>query len=206
MSKYKYNGSHPETESSVTNLVIGATAGCLLGASTALLLNPKKEGFQDQIKDKYNELSEQAQDYAHDIMEKGQDVYEKAVDYVEDIKETATEFIDKSLKSIPAKPLIIGAIGGGLLATAAVLYFKSSGIEEEGEKVRRIATGLKGQKKSGNWVQAAKEIATALNNQFNPEEGIELEESSKQEGNPIKDAVQLTLLGLNLWNNIKKRR
>jgi ABC-type enterobactin transport system permease subunit len=92
------------SDNHVTNLLISAAVGSVVGASAALLLTPKSgERLRKDITNTYQDLTDKTQDFA------------------ENIKETASQFISPENNS----HLLLGALGGGILVATAVYLLGS---------------------------------------------------------------------------------
>jgi gas vesicle protein len=193
---------------SANHILAGATLGCLMGTTYALLSSPKLKkklnGVYHDVSERAHDYVDTASDYVQDALDKGQDIYDDASRHAKKLKRKTSKYLnDEEFLEQPRLNMIAGTIGGVLLGAAA-LYFLSSRDEEEDFVHQAKATYKRAAKQSFDWIDTAKEILHTINSKVNNvEEGVEqLEVTGRQ---TIDDVIQLANIGLSLWKNIKRR-
>jgi gas vesicle protein len=192
----------------VRNLFIGASAGTLIGATTALLLAPKSgEKLRKDVIECCQGINGSAQGISHDFLEKGKKVFSALSDVTENVKDSASGLMTFS-KPQPtiSRNLMLGAIGGGLLGITAIMLLAPNAKQE---KISNFAHKIKeNASKPFDWINTAKEIIDTIRSQIHSAES-ETENSSipqkPSQGN-IQEALKWAVLGFHLWKNLQKRR
>lgn len=179
-----------------TQIAIGAAAGCVLGAVAALFLAPKKakHRFTQELDNLYDHVSDVAEEYAHDALEKGQHAYQTAKNSAENIYSAASQIFSKGGK-ISNRNLLLGIVGAGLLGASAVYAYaqRSSGTHES----------FADKWKSSKWSEMASNLVDAVSSKLHEGAGSF---ATDEHPHPIQNVLDLAAVGLNLWQEIKKRR
>ena len=197
------------SQNQITNLFLSAAAGGIVGLSAALLMAPKSgQKLRNDIYETYEDLTERGQDLAHDIAHKGKRAAHAAACYAEDLKDSASSLLER--ESTTNRNIMIGVIGGGLLGAAAVLLMNQNSDDEESlsHRLREAGRSAKENIQSMDWVDTAKEILETINNKVNPLHNGSISEAVEdfQERHGLQDVLKWANMGLNLWQNVKKRR
>lgn len=171
----------------VSQMVIGAAAGCVLGAAAAYFLTPQnaRHKLTRGLDDIYDKISDVAEEYTHGAIEKGQNVYSSAKDTMENIYEAAANAFSRNGK-ISNKNLVLGILGAGLLGASAV-YFAAQNSSKQ---------GIMGQLKAGKWSDIAQNVIETVSDKLHEKEG----------SHAVQNVMDWASMGLNLWQEIKKRR
>lgn len=177
------------SNNTMTNMALGATAGCAIGAIAALLLVPKRRGhkFTQKMDEFYDQVTDAAEEYAHDALEKGQQAYQAAKDTAENIYCAAADTLTKN----PKRNFVLGAICAGLIgATAIYTLTQKSSPASFAERW--------GTKK---WTDMAKHVVDAVSTKLS-----EASEEHEEGRGPMQNALNWAEVGLNLWQEFKKGR
>lgn len=170
-----------ESTSNIAPLLISAAAGALIGvivAANRSKQKPRSLGFT--LSNTYNKLSDQAEQLAN-------------------------------RKSSSKKMLWLGAIAGGVIGLTAITLLSDS----KGKKGHGLVNGLKDAGhaavegfQSINWSDLVENVADSVVDKLQEGEEDEDEEEELEEGpsNKIQSIVDWAILGLNVWQNIKKGR
>lgn len=191
-----------KTEQDLTALFIGAVAGTIVGATAALLLAPKSgEKMRQDICTACGCVNDTAKDIACGIADIGHKAYESASEYAEGFKGSATHLFGKK-KHIPnlSSYLTVGAIAGTVISALALSLYSSGhkGPESLAQRIKIAGRTAKQNIQSIDWFETAKEALDAIKERFESE----YEERSPQGRN----ALDWAIFGLNLLQNVKKRR
>jgi gas vesicle protein len=174
-------------------IVLGAAAGCALGAAAAYFLNaePKRHKFTQKLDEIYDSISGIADEYSHDAIDKGQKVYQAAKDSAETICSTASKVFcgDHANRNI-----ILGVLGAGLLGASAVYALNQNAMSSRSTFMDKWS--LK------KWPEMAKFVVDAVSNKIHNGE----EHAISELPHSIQNALDWAMTGLNLWQEIKKRR
>lgn len=173
--------SHFTPPESAKQMVLGAVAGSIVGAGTALLLAPKSgEDLREDINDTYQDLKE---DFKEGIIQQGENLMKNS------------GWSSKSSSS--NTNILIGGIAGGILCAAAVYLLtqksrKSSGLISEDFKER-----------AGSFINGAKSVLSNVVETL--DEGEERIQKASSNSN-VDDIVELVTIGLKLFQSFKNRR
>lgn len=178
-----------------TNLVISSLAGGAIGISAALLLMPKsKSNLWNHICEECGDWIEKAEEFEEDLEEKGHKAYCDATNFA---KDKASEFIHYAQSS--KVPLLVGAIGAGILGISAALILTSKNTSEL-KKVKGAAKELS----SIDWHHLANQLKEGVHSLV--EERSEEVEEEISKSPLVNEVLDWAVLGIRLWNNMKKRR
>lgn len=182
-------------ESHLTPLLLSAAAGAIIGALVAVYKpnqNARTWGFT--VSNTYNKLS----------------------DKLEDISQPK-----KSVKQTSHKKILwLGAIAGGVVGlTAVTLLSQKHGGKKGGgiiDSIKDAGHSAVESIQSIDWMDVAEHVADSVGekigaNEEDSEEDNEYEdeiEDEESEGShdKVQSIVDLAILGLNIWQNLKKRR
>ena len=121
---------------------------------------------------------------------------------MEEAKERASEFVDYARNS---NPLLLGAIGAGILGITTILVFSKTH-HDEADKIKGLANDLK----SVDWAALAKQAKDGVNSILEElerdGEAVEREIKHGPHSNVAQDVVDWAVLGLRLWQSVKKKR
>lgn len=190
MGKSKFDRNHSGEQ--VSNLLIGAAAGSVLGATTALLFAPESgEELRQDICDAYCDASDKAKGIAHQV-----------IDRANETAKGASPFLPRR-HSHSNRNLLIGALGGTLLGVTAYLLLNS----KEGDigtlagKIKRVKHSAK--KNLNSWMQTANEVVQSLSQHIEGQDEDEDEDEHPHQGSNLMDWA---IFGLKLLQNVKRRR
>lgn len=199
------------SQKQVSNLLISAAAGSVVGATAALLLAPKSgEKLRKDISDTYHNVTDKAQDFANDFAQKGQKAASLAADYAENVKDSTSQFLSKSRSGSNSRlSLLAGALGGALLGATAVLIAAPRESEEEigsfTNKIKDAGKSVTENLHSIDWFETAKEIFSAINEKIHHHNGETAEPIEEENESRLNEALEWAALGLRVWQNLKKR-
>lgn len=191
----------------LSNLLIGAAVGSVIGAATALLFAPESgKALRSDIYDTCHDVGEKAQDFAKQAIDMGHKAYDMTNDYAETAR---NHYFPSQKKSGINRHLVIGALGGTLLGVAAYLISTKSDDEEEirsmAGKIKLAGKTAKESLTSIDWIETAKEAIQALSHKLHGEEEESSERYEKASaGGP--DLINWAVFGLKLLQNVKRRR
>lgn len=173
-----------------SHIVLGAAAGCALGAAAAFLFptTPKRHTFTKKLDEIYDSITEAADEYSHGALEKGQKFYETARDTAGDIYSSAAEAFSGKNSN---RNLVLGILCAGVLGASAIYALNQRATHNHDGFIHKW--GLK------KWPEMAKLVVNAVSEKL--QEGEEHAESH----NPIQNAIDWATAGFNLWQEIKKR-
>lgn len=185
----------PFLNNTASHIFLGAAAGCAVGAVAALFLapKPKRHKFTQGIDELYDQVTGAADEYGHDALEKGKNAYKAARDSAENIYTAASHAFAKAGK-VPSRNLILGVIGAGLLGAAAVYALSQKSEDNE---------GFLDKWKTSKWSDMAKLVVDSVSNKLHGDEDAEINE---EDHSPFQNIIDWAAVGLNLWQEIKKRR
>jgi gas vesicle protein len=214
MVKIKSMESNACSQNHLNNLLISATAGTIIGATTALLFAPKSgRRLRDDIYRTYEDLSEKGQDLMDDVVERGQKAADTASDYAEDIKNSASNLFGSTTQDNSNTNLLIGAIGGGVLGLAAVLFLLQSRNQENGDEglLNKInKAGKLAKKNSAHWVETARDLLETISSKVSEplqhNGSVSHEDESEDSHSTLHNVMDLASVGFKVWQNMKKRR
>ncbi len=177
--------------SNVSNIALGAAAGCAIGAAAALFFTPKqtRNKFAQELETIYDKVTGAAE-YAHDALEKGQKVYKAARNSVGNIGAAATHVFSKRKSS--NRNLILGVVGAGLLGVSA-MYALSQ---------RNDHPSFGERWKTSKWSDMAKLVVDSVSEQLHTDGSSH----SHNGHHPVQNVLDWAVMGLNLWQEIQKRR
>lgn len=178
----------------ISPVVLGAAAGCVIGAAAAFFLAPKQKRhkFTQGIDDIYDQITDAAEDYGHEALEKGRNAYNLARDSAGNICSAASQIFSKAGKNTN-RNLILGLIGAGLLGASTVYALSQNSSVEESFADRW---------KTSKWSEIAKLFVDTVSEKLHGDESDVHEEHH----NPVQNVIDWAAIGLNLWQEIKKRR
>jgi len=179
----------PKFDENISNIAIGAAAGCILGVAAALLLTPKYKGHK--LTRNLDAIYDSAEEYAHEAFDKGQKIYNNAVDSAENLYEAASNVFSKNSKNWN-RNLVLGILGAGLLGASAVFAISHQTDHDHQSFADRW--------KTSKWSDMAKLVVDTVSNKLHDEE------SEHEHHNPIQNALDWAATGLNIWQQIKARR
>lgn len=191
----------PHQQTEVSHLLLSAAAGGLVGLAAALLFAPKAG----------SRLRQDLLDTYQDILDKGGKAASCAADYAEELKDTAASYMPRSKPKDSNLPIIIGALGGAILGTAAAYLAIPKDEEEEAhsitEKLRGASKSVADNIQSIDWIGTAKDVLSALNEKVNHNHNGSKAEPLEEiaEENNLDEILDWASLGLRVWQNIKKR-
>jgi gas vesicle protein len=172
----------------LSNLLICGAVGSLIGAAAALLLAPKS-GMK----------------LRRDISNVYEDLFDKTHEIADDIKERTSDFISRPEKNTY---LLTGAAGGAVLG-AAIAYLltqendKSSYFEAWKDKIKDSAQAVENM----DWVETAKDFVTDIHDAIHHQNGSTLKKTVNQgQENVINKVLDWAVVGLQVWDKVKKRR
>lgn len=185
----------PFSNDTISHIALGAAAGCAIGAIAALLLTPKHKGhkFTRGLDDLYDHVTDAAGDYAHTALDKSQKLYNSAKGSAEDIYSAASNAFSKAGKS-SNRNLILGIVGAGLLGASAVYALS----QQFGDDHETLAEKWK----TSKWSDMAKFVVDTVSHKLHDEE----EEDHDEHHNPVQNVLDWAAVGMNIWQQIKKRR
>lgn len=197
--KSSHTTSHarlPLTKDSMSSIALGAAVGCAIGATAALLLTPKQKGnkFSQKLNAIYDHLSDVADEYGHGALEKGRGAYKAARNSAENIYSAAAHAFEKNGKH-SNRNLILGIIGTGLLGASAVYA-----LTQNSSRTQSFADRWKLNK----WPEMAQLVVDTIST--NLQEGAHSKSHAENSHNPLHNVFDWAVIGLNLWQEIKKRR
>lgn len=177
--------SHQETISDTLNvpgIALGAAAVCAIGAAVAYAFMPKKEYTWS---DKLHGFADTIGEYAGEAMGKGREAYHTAQDTTSDFCDSACHLFSKN--GAPSnKNMILGLIGASLLGASALYALNQK--SKSGEHWN-----------SGNLSEMATMVFDTVSNKLHSHAG-------KSHHHPVENILDWAMVGLNLWNEIKKRK
>jgi gas vesicle protein len=184
----------PSTNEQVSNIALGAAAGCLIGAAAALFFAPKPKGhkFTRALDSMYDQVSDTAQEYAHEAMDKGHKIYDNAKDSIDHICHAASDAFSSYSTN---RNIVLGIIGAGLIGASAVYALSQRSSEEEEGLVDKI--------KACNWLDVAKFVADKFSGKSQEEDDSE---DNEEHYHPVHRMMDWAMTGLNIWQEMKKRR
>lgn len=190
---HRHTHRQPFLNNGVSHVALGAAAGCMLGAAAALFLvpKPKRHKLTQGLDALYDQFTGTAEDYAHDVLEKGQKAYKAAKDSAGDICATASQFFSNAGKN-SNRNLILGIIGAGLLGASAVYAISQKTSHGRESFADRWGTA--------KWSEMAKYVIDTVSDK------LQGSDESSESHHPIANIVDWASMGLNLWQEIKKRR
>ncbi len=180
----------PLSKNTMTHIALGAAAGCAIGAVAAILIAPKqrKHKFTQKLDEFYDHVTDTAEDYAHDALDKGQKAYQACRDAAGNIYSAASGTLAKNSN----RNIVLGAICAGLIGATAI-YTLSQKKSSHQSFAERWGTS--------KWSNMAKCVVDAVSSKLH-----EQEEEHDEHRNPIQNAMDWAEIGLNLWQEFKKRR
>lgn len=197
-------------------IALGIIAMGLASAATFLVLNKqnKNRNFNRKLYNAYNDMRDDAKEFAHNAYTKGKRAYDTVSDYAENIKDTAYDVIEQPY-SVPL--LLAGAAGGTILGASLIYLLNKNKKTERGflnkaidaiDSLKNAATAAKENVKSTNWGTFATELVEAISESLR--EDREDEESvsrSKGRGmNHLQSAIDMGINGFRLWQKLKNKR
>jgi gas vesicle protein len=187
----------PVVNHDMSPMVMGAAAGCLLGAAAALFLvpKPKRHRFTENLDHLYDQVTGTAGDYAHGAVEKSQRALKGARNAAGNIYGAASQAFNKTGKNINSN-LLLGILGAGILGASAVYVLSQKETEEHKSFAKQWGVG--------KWTEIAKLVFDSVSNKLQGEE--EEESSHGKSHNPVQNVLDWAMVGLDLWQEIKKRR
>jgi len=179
----------------LTPLLISAAAGAIIGALVAIYKpdqNARMWGFT--VSNTYNKLSDSLEDVGYAA--KG------------------------TKKSSNKKILWLGAIAGGVIGLTAVTLLSNKNGRKKGagflDSIKGVGQSAVQSIQSIDWMDVAEHVADSVGEKIGGNEDEEEEEEEDQESeeeeidnetsSKIQSIVNLGILGLNIWQNLKKRR
>lgn len=185
----------------LTALFIGVAAGTLVGATAALLLAPKSgEKLRRDICTACGGIHEKAKGIAHDIADMGCKACETANEYAEGIKDSATSLLGiKKVEPNLYNYLTIGALAGTVISALALSVYSSKyeGSESLAHRIKAAGKTAKNNLQSIDWFETAKEALDSIKDR------VESAYEGRRSGH---SALDWAIFGLNLLQNVKKRR
>lgn len=184
--KKPLSAKHPTHDSQISNIAIGTAAACLVGAIAAGVIisnNKKKASKWDRF---YDVITNSADDYMHDAIDKGHET-------VDSIRETAAHFFDNHSEG-SSKNLFLGLVGAGLLGASAIYLI---GHKDHDELNGNSYYGFNVNK----WKDIGQTVFDAVSEKIHHDS-----KSQKRDQSPVQHVMDWAYVGLNLWNEIQKRR
>lgn len=191
MGKSKLNRNHSSDQ--VSSMLIGAAAGSVLGATTALLLAPESgEELRQDICDAYYDMSDKAKEMAHDVAERANERAKGAV----------APYLKRN-HSHTNRNMLIGALGGTLLGVTAYLLMskKEADLSTIASRIKLVRHSAK--KNLNSWMQTANEVVQSLSQHLAEKDEDEDEDEHPNQGSNLMDWA---IFGLKLLQNVKRRR
>lgn len=182
-SRKPFSVKVPKLNDRVPPIMLGAAAGCLIGAAAAFFLTPQKarHGFTQSLDDLYDQVSDTAEDY----LDKGHHAYEYARDTMGNIcSSAANAFSENGNRN---RNLMLGIIGAGLLGASAV-YAYVQGTHKH--------LSFADKWKLNKWSEMANLVFDTVSDKL---------QSQHKGTHPINQVLDWASVGLNLWQEIKKR-
>ena len=179
----------PFLSNGMSTIAIGAAAGCVIGAAAALLLapKPKRHRFTQGLDNIYDHISDTAQGYASGAYEKGQTAFQGAKESAENLCSAACDVLAGGGKN---RNLVLGILGAGLLGASAIYMMSQKSSDSLSERWG-----------ASKWSDMAKFVVDVVSDK------LQGEEAHHHGGhNPINHVLDWAMTGLNLWQEIKKRR
>ena len=189
-------GHHLPFDNGTSRIVIGAAAGCLIGATAALLLAPKqaRHKFTQGLDNIYDQVTSLAEEYSNHAMDTGHKATQAVKDSAESICSAASNIFSRTGKN-SNRNLILGIVGAGLLGASAVYALTQKPFHTNGSFASTWGTS--------KWRDLAKNMVDVVSSKLHEDE-----ETHGHEGhdNPIKNVFDWAVVGLNFWQELKKRR
>lgn len=178
------------SNNTMSHIAIGAAAGCVIGAAAALFLVPKKKGYHltEELESLYDQFSDTAGEYAHGALEKGQKAYKTAKNSAGNICSAASHIFSKPGNN-SNRNLILGIIGAGVLGASAVYA-----LTQESNHGKSFMDKWK----TSKWSEMAELVVDTVSSKLN--------DGESNAHHPIQNVMDWAVTGLNLWQEIKKRR
>lgn len=214
------------SENDVADILLGATAGCLIGAATTLFA-PKINGtLLSRVSDLYHHLSGKPQGPTAEAFKRGLDTYTFAKNLASQAKESAADLASSVQNATSlngegiSSKVLLGALGGGLLSAVAFVYLTSSN-KNTAPEFNGHSLGKESLHAGQNFLNSATQSISAINwsdifarvvetlnekiNHHN-DEPYEKPKETKSLQSHAKEIVEWATLGLNLWKNVTTRR
>lgn len=192
MSNSRWQENENISSTAWSNLLISGVAGSLIGATTALLLAPKSgEKLRRDISNVYSDLTDKTQEMA------------------EDIRDRTSKYISPPEKN---SYLLTGAISGALLgATLAFLLTQekedNSYLCDIKDKIKESAQSMASNITSMDWLDTAKDVVNEINDKIHHHNGSNATKHAEHyTDNVINKALDFAIVGLEVWQKMKKRR
>jgi len=201
------------------NIALGIFAMGLAGATTFLILNKKSKNrtLNKRLFSTYNDIRDDAKEFAHNAYERGKRVYETASDYADNIRDTAHDVVEQPYSG----PLLLaGAVGGTILGASLVFLLNKNKKTDRNflsramdaiDSLKGAATTAKENVKSTDWGSIANELIETFSERMH-EERSEDEDSprfDRSKGNAIhnlQNAIDMGISGFRLWQKLKNKR
>lgn len=213
-------GKHKEMSLPNINpsVALGVIAMGVAGAATFMMLNSKKHTrkLRGNLYNKYQDIKDEAGEYAHEAMEKGRKIYDSASEYAEGIRDAAQEAFEQPHSG---SLLLAGALGGTLLGATSVYFlnrYQGSGHSHEFldklmdifGSVKNAATSMTGNRNSHGWLDTAKQFMESIQESMGHDQDEEEEELTHNlpRSSILRDAIHLGFVGLRLWDNMMHSR
>ena len=209
------------SENDVADILIGAAAGCLIGAATVFLTPKINFSFFQHLSEAYQIINGETESKGQEAFKCAQKAYSFAKDLanLRDIYNAPSSLAGKDFSSAKTK-VLIGAIAGGILGTSALIYLngKSSPHDEKKESSKNdrhdsqseqsFLENAKEQVKSVNWSDILAGFVETLHEKINhnSEESTEETKAKIPFEHQTKEIVEWVTLGFDLWKTIQKRR
>lgn len=180
----------------ISNIALGAAAGCVIGVAAALFLTPKdrRHKFTQGLDSIYNSITDVADEYTHKVMDKGQKAYQTAKDSAEDLYSATSQIFTGTAKH-SNRYLLLGILGAGLLGASTVYALSQTVMPEAHTFANRW--------KTSKWSDMAKLIVDTVSNKLHEgEEAL----SEVEHHHPIQNVLDWATTGFNIWQTIKKGR
>lgn len=202
-----------------TNLALGIFAMGLAGATTFLILQNKSKNktLNQRLLNSYNDMRDDAKEFAHNAYERGRKAYDTAHDYAENIKETAYDVVEQPYSG----PLLLaGAVGGTILGASLVFLMNKNKKTDRSflnramdaiDSLKGAATSAKENVKSTDWGSFANELIESFSERLH-DEGSEDEEharhghSTNHTIHNLQNAIDMGISGFRLWQKLKNKR
>lgn len=197
-----------KSEGGKNPLLLGSVAGALLGAVSGLLLAPRPGSeLLSALSGQYQEISDKTLSLIENINQKSQEIALGMSSQTAEWAENTLNITDSILCEVSLWEDAIKEAANR--ATAQAEFMKEP---ERQEKIlealdwaqKALALGENVTTEIRDWAKAIKDLAERVRK--HPDTFDEEPKLSNGSGNTAKDVLEWAALGVNLWQNIKKRR
>lgn len=158
----------------------GAVCGGLIGSAAGLLLAPKPgKQLRCDIVDAYHDIADKTEEFGHRIKERGR------------------YFTSEEKTEASTSTFVVGSVIGAVVGvTAAMLMAPKSGSELRRDVSRKVEGA---RDTAENWRESIADFVDTLNEKVG-------KRSPKGGRSRIHDVLDIASMGINVWQNLQKRR